>query len=104
MHENDVRSDSPARHRDILLVGRSLGERQENGFIRHDPADRPNEDLRAEARAKPLFSNRVAGEARARGLPVAESHPFETLIQRIMEAVSGGPSILICGKGDHSDW
>ncbi|MEZ4520798.1 MAG: hypothetical protein R3A46_03985 [Thermomicrobiales bacterium] len=104
MHPIDIHPDSPARHWDILLIGRSLGERQDNGFIRHGPADRPNEELRAEARAKSPFSNRGAGEARARGLPVVESHPFETLIQRIMEAVSRGPSIQICEKGDHSDW
>ncbi|MEZ4569532.1 MAG: hypothetical protein R2849_04245 [Thermomicrobiales bacterium] len=68
MHPIDIHPDSPARHWDILLIGRSLGERQDNGFIRHGPADRPNEELRAEARAKSLFSNRGTAKP-ARGLP-----------------------------------
>ena len=45
-------------------------------------------ELRAEARTKALFSDWIATEARKRKLPVIDSQPFETLIERIAAASS----------------
>ncbi|CAN5515766.1 hypothetical protein BH23CHL2_BH23CHL2_18650 [soil metagenome] len=50
---------------------------------------RPDTDLRNEARAKALFSEWIAAEARKHGLPVIDSRPFDSLLDRIMSAVSG---------------
>ncbi len=47
---------------------------------------RPDSDLRNEARAKALFSVWIANEARDRGLPIVDSRPLDTLLDRISAA------------------
>lgn len=52
------------------------------------PEGRSDEDLRAEARAKALFSDWVATEAHNHELPVIDSRPFDSLLDRILSAAS----------------
>ena len=50
------------------------------------PGERPDEELRAEARAKTLFNAWLAEEAGRRHLPVIPSQPFASLPDRILAA------------------
>lgn len=53
------------------------------------PEGRSDAELRAEARAKALFSDWIVAEARRRELPVIDSRPFDSLLDRILSAASG---------------
>lgn len=48
--------------------------------------ERGRHELETEARAKWLFGERIASEARERGLPVLEARPWATLADRLLAA------------------
>ncbi len=48
--------------------------------------EQTGEEVRTEARAKWLYGQWLADEARRQGLPVLEPRPWSTLIQRMMES------------------
>jgi len=52
-------------------------------------AERTEEELRTEARAKWLYGQWLAAEALRFGLPVLESRPWSTLLERLMRVIGG---------------
>lgn len=55
------------------------------------PWDRPDAELRTEARAKALFNAWIVHEAGERGLPTVPSRPFDALVERIAGTASARP-------------
>jgi hypothetical protein len=51
-------------------------------------AERTENELRTEARAKWLYGRCLASEAQRYGLPVLESRPWSTLLQRLLTVIS----------------
>jgi 2-phosphoglycerate kinase len=72
-----VEPDESALLANMLARGRGLDGRDEAG-------------LRVEARAKWLYGQWLAAEARRRGLPVLAPRPWATLVERILAAASSG--------------
>jgi len=52
---------------------------------RRGAAERTEEDLRTEARAKWLYGQWLTAEAQHYGLPVLESRPWSTLLERLIQ-------------------
>jgi 2-phosphoglycerate kinase len=70
-----VEPDEQVLYTNMVTRGRVLSERTES-------------ELRTEARAKWLYGQWLTEEAQRYSIPVLTSRPWETLLERIMEAVS----------------
>jgi len=51
--------------------------------------ERPEEELRTEARAKWLYGQWLTAEAQRYGLPVLEPRPWSTLLERLFTVIDG---------------
>ena len=74
----------------IVFIHEPDPERLYANYLQRDRflEGRSETELRAEARAKALFSDWIAADARKRELPVIDSRPFGTLIERIAAVAS----------------